>query len=223
MNKHKFTYDVSIIRLKRIKERCNNANKIKSRFQNLNIKTSIFDAVDALKLSNPIILDYQKKGYLPLDLEYDHVCNRPFTKQHFAIWLSHVLLWEKLIEMSDPPEFHLIFEDDAEMTKDFLSLFDKWLDKTKGFKNMDLVNFYVFDFVARDFNLQKDNLYKSFIKFVGLQCYLIRHSFLKKLLELIKPMTTAVDEQLMRLKIRKYFIYDDFVTHGKIRSVNKYL
>ena len=197
---------------------CKNANKIKRKFP----KTLIFDAIDALKLDNSIILDYQKKGYLPLDLEYDHICNRPFTKQHFAIWLSHVLLWEKLVAKPDPPEFHLIFEDDAEMTPKFLNLLDKWAIKTNYFKNMDLVNLYVFDFVAEKFDLTKGKLYKSFVNFVGLQCYLVRHSFLKKLLVQIKPMTTTIDEQLMRLKIRKYFIYDDFVTHGRIPSLNKY-
>ena len=210
--------NVSIICLKRSKSRRDNSNKIKRNFKNVDI----FEAIDALKLDASTILNYQKKGYLPVDLEYDHVCKRPFTKQHFAIWLSHVLLWEKLAAIPNPRKFHLIFEDDAEMTRDFHSLFDKWMTETKNFKNMDLVNLYVFDFIAKDFNLEKGKLYKSFVQFVGLQCYVIKHSFLKKLLAQIKPMNTAIDEQLARLKIRKYFIYDDFVTHGRIRSSNKY-
>ena len=80
------------------------------------------------------MIKYQKDRYLPIDLEYDPICNRPFTTTHFAIWLSHVTLWEELARKSNPPKFHIIFEDDAVIEPNFVELLDKWYTDTKGFK-----------------------------------------------------------------------------------------
>jgi GR25 family glycosyltransferase involved in LPS biosynthesis len=131
-------------------------------------------------------------------------------------------LWESLLETSPqpPPKFHLVFEDDAVVQNDFIDLLNEWYHRTASFKNMDFVHLYVFDYHARD--LQNKTIHKTFDGLSGLQCYIIRHSHLKKLVDQIKPLITTIDEQVTRLPIKSYFIYDDFVTHGTIQSENKY-
>lgn len=212
-------YDISVIHLKRSKLRKKNINLLKKYFSPKNI--NVFNAIDGKKITPRDITKYQMMGYLSDEIKYDHICKRPLTKQHFAIWLSHVTLWESLLQMPLPsPKFHLIFEDDVVIQNDFDDLLHEWYNRTARFKNMDFVHLYVFDYQARD--LQKKSIHKTFDALSGLQCYIVRHSHLKKLVEQIKPLITAIDEQVTRLPLKSYFIYDDFVTHGAISSENRY-
>lgn len=132
-------------------------------------------------------------------------------------------LWEELAKKTNPPKFHIIFEDDAILEPNFVDLLNKWYTDTKGFKNMNFVHLYVFEYQSKERNIEKYKLQKTFPGLAGLQCYIVRHSFITKLTTKIKPMFTAIDEQVTRLKIKSYFIYDDFVTHGQIKSENKYV
>lgn len=205
-------YDAHVIHLQRSKSRKRNVAKMQNA---LDMKLCIFHAIDGLKL-NP----NKYKNYLD-ELKFDYTMNRPFTRQHIAIWLSHVLLWEHLLTLTSPAKFHLIFEDDVEILPGFRERLDKYISTLDG--HIDILHLYVFDFQKS--RVTSGVITKTFEGLSGMQCYLIRHSALSRLVKKIKPMTSTVDEQLSRLKVRNYYLDDHFVNHNTVdcKSENKYV
>jgi GR25 family glycosyltransferase involved in LPS biosynthesis len=199
--------DYSVIVLENVPSRVKNALRICDRVGKCNWHKAI------------------KADEIPVDEipKWDYITKRPFTDAHVAIWKSHVSLWEKLASLDLPGDyFHMIFEDDAILNKNFVKRLKQWIETTNDFEGMNMVYFYVFP-QQRD-NIVKGNIYQTYIGFWGTQCYAIRHSKLKWLLKKIYPMQTSIDEQLARLKrLRSYYIYDDFLVHDKIKSQNRYL
>lgn len=210
-------YDFSVVHLERSKERGKNVNNMKSILPNL----YIHKAIDGKKLTSSQKRNYQNQGIFPKDIKYDHVCKRPFTNQHLAIWLSHVTLWEHLASKPNPSPYHVIFEDDAILQPHFLELLAKYTPKLVS-KDFDFANMYVFPIQVQRFNIRRRGLYRVKQPLWGLQCYMIPHSKLHSLISAIKPLQTAIDEQITRIKMKHYFIYDDFVKHDIIASENKY-
>jgi GR25 family glycosyltransferase involved in LPS biosynthesis len=209
-------YDFSVIHLKRSKERSKNVSIMKKQLPEL----YIFEAMDGKTLSEKQKKNYQKQGVFPEDITYDYICNRPFTNQHLAIWLSHVKLWEHLLKQENPKPYHIIFEDDAILQPTFNGLLVKY---TPRLRKMDFAHLYVFPIQVERFELKRKGIYRMKKWLWGLQCYMIPHHKLKFLLDQIKPLQTAIDEQITRIKMKNYFIYDDFVKHGQISSENRYV
>ena len=138
--------DFSVIHLERSKERSANVSQMQARIPNLHIHK----AIDGKKLTTSKLRVYQKTGTLPLDITWDYVCQRPFTKEHLAIWLSHVTLWEHLLKLKNPAPFHIIFEDDAIIQPDFFTLLDKYASRIA---KMDFAHLYVFPQQVEKYNL----------------------------------------------------------------------
>ena len=208
-------YHKHVIHLRKSAARRKNVTRMQ---KSLGGSLTIFEAIDGSKLDDADLESYKARGYLD-ELKFDYITNRPLTKHHMAIWLSHVLLWERLANMQNPPKFHLIFEDDVEILPGFKESLDKYIKKLDG--HVNILHLYLFDY--QKFKSSKI-VTKTFDGLAGMQCYLVRHSVLKRLVQKIKPMTSAIDEQLSRLKIGNYYINDDFVRHGaQCKSENRYV
>lgn len=209
--------DFSVIHLRRSKERSANILAMKEIVPQL----YVHEATDARKLRKEEIRRLQADGIFGTDVKYDHVCRRPFTKQHLAIWLSHVRLWEHLVNMPNPKAYHIIFEDDAIIQPRFRVLLSKYWSRMK---KMNFAHLYIFPFqLEHHYKLKRKGVHKRPRILWGTQCYFVPHEVLKDMLENIKPLQTAIDEQIIRLPMKGcYLIYDDFVRHGVIKSENKY-
>lgn len=210
-------HDFSVVHLERSKDRRRNVAQMKSILPSL----YIHKAIDGKKIKSSDKRRYQSQGVFPMDIKYDHVCQRPFTNQHLAIWLSHVTLWEHLASLPSHAQYHVIFEDDSILQPNFMSLLEKYTSKLVA-KDFDFANMYVFPIQVDKYNIRRKGLYRVKRPLWGLQCYMVPHEKLQHLISIIKPLQTAIDEQITRIKMKHYFIYDDFLQHGLIKSENKY-
>lgn len=210
-------FSFSVVHLARSKDRKNNIQHMKKQ---LSDHLHIHKAIDAKTLSKKQVKLWKDSGYLK-DTTYDVIMNRGLTMENIAISMSHVKLWEWLLEnRSQGYDYHVIFEDDVQIQYNFQYLLkEKYLQR---WKQMDFAHLYVFPQQAQEFNLKRRGVYRVHPGFWGAQCYLIPHSRLKWLINTIKPLSTTIDEQLTRLPMKSYFVHDDFVTHGNIKSENKY-
>lgn len=206
--------DFSVILLERCPKRKHNTQELQKQLPNL----YIHPAVDAKTLRQKDIKHLSKHDILPKDLSYDYICNRPHTKEQFAIWLSHVSLWEHLLKTSNH-NIHIILEDDVQLQPNFFRLMKKYLHK---FESMDFCQLYVFPQQLQRMNIKRRGVYKGKPGLWGTQCYMINHRALASMISAIKPMQTAIDEHVTRLNMKKYFIHDDFVIHDTtLKSYNR--
>jgi len=209
-------FDFYAILLRRVEERAHNVfNITATRVPNL----QVIYAVDGQKLTEEDIASYHSDGYFPKDVEYDHVMHRPFLNGQLACWLSHVKLWEKLAAQDHltAKPFHVIIEDDAIITPNFLDLIKKYEPFIEN-ANADYINLFLHP-GQRKPTMKHGDIYPIVPGIWGTQCYIIPHKRLQWMIKQIKPLKTAIDEQMTRIpNLRAFLIYDAFLSHDEIQS-----
>lgn len=209
--------DFTVIHVKGAVDRMQN---IKSMRRVLQTKLHIFTGIDATRdLTGPLIERNKINGVLPENHMWNYLDNKPMKRSQLAIWLTHYMSWQWLLERKrDPKPFHVIFEDDSILQPNFMKLLHKY--KSHITKNKTGITYlYVFPEQAR--GLAKGDIEPVFKRFWGLQCYVVPHVLIEKLLNDMKPMNAHVDIQMSLLKdFTSKFIFDDFLFHRMLPSLN---
>lgn len=206
-------YAVHVISLIDNKERKNNVDDIRLLFPNLHV----FHAIDKNKISEQDIEHYVSAGYLTLDHLYlDDYIQRILTLQQVCIYLSHVSLWEKIVATADnDTDLHIIFEDDAIITVDFVEMLYVYLGKVP--KDFDIIHMYVF---PHQRICPKGTIYSTFKGQWGLNAYVFSKKGINAAVQKIKPMNSAIDEMITRIDLKSYTVIDDFIQHEVYESTN---
>ena len=173
-----------VIRLKR-GDRVANVARMQKELPEL----QIYNALDHRHLKTADIKGFKQAGYLCENTER-------FSKNQLAIWLSHVTLWEEL-EAGSPAKYHVIFEDDVQISPKFRQNLAKYLPRLERMA-ADFAHFYIFPQQFERFNIKRRGIYKTPQGLWGTQCYFVHHDKLEWLLGAIKPMDNPIDEQVTR-------------------------
>ena len=209
-------FDFYAILLRRVPER------VKNIYQNTATRVPdlhVFDAVDGQTFTQESLGVLHNLGYFPANTTHDPIMNRPFLKGQLACWLSHVKLWEQLLA-KDPliaKPYHVIIEDDAIVEEGFIELLYKYASFIEQ-SQADYISLYLHPGqIGADMRI--GNILRMVPGIWGTQCYILPHHRVAWMLEHIKPLRTAIDEQMTRIpNVRAYLIYDKFLKHDAIAS-----
>jgi glycosyl transferase family 25 len=190
--------NIHFILLKSNSSRVKHVNRL---IKDNNLNATLFDAING---NNKHIIDkYQKMGYIT-----GNVRN---TMRSGAVGcaLSHILLLEQFIKSGKP--YMTVFEDDVEFTKDFKEKYDNFLNHLPPDVDFSQLLHSNYTYEISDFTPysipNNDFVLKGYPQSDTVGCFFTRKGAIK-ILKLIKPMTTTVDDMFAKLiKTNKIISY----------------
>ena len=200
--------DIYIVNLDKDKDRMSNMKK-----ELKGIKYNRFSAINGKLLD---IDELKKNGTLKMDynsFKYSKNNNKDTLKGSIGCALSHINLWEKLINIKK--DHFIILEDDCKIPKNFLIRINRYLEDVPN--NWDIIFLGGSRIYAKKIsNNVLGPVYINSWMNCGLFSYIIKRSSIKKLLNYSLPINTYIDMQINKEYgngIKAYYIYPLLVGH----------
>jgi len=197
-----------VISLTRSTER---RKQIKKQLDDANIQFEFFDAIDA---SMPNFKYSQRRAPKQTKLRFGY----QLLESEIACFASHFCVWEKCVELN---ETILIFEDNCELTPDFIQLYASLKDIASEFQFVKLCSLF-----PKKFNFSKqisesNNIVHYKRRTCGTQSYLLTPQAAKQLIKGTTIFLEPVDhyiEKSWRHGISVYSFKPNIVERKKIMS-----
>lgn len=166
--------------------------KMEKQFYIHNIKASRFSAIDGKLLDK----EFLRSTTTPKSFYYLDLNNRKrLTHEdinstgHYAVFLSHITLWKKLLEDNEA-DFYLIFEDDVILNNLFIHKFNNIVKNNHKFDFISLI--YISKRMNNMYN-KYNGMYLIRHPFFGMQSYVISKNGAKRLLNYVDKIDCHID------------------------------
>ncbi|NKB23251.1 MAG: hypothetical protein GKR87_02445 [Kiritimatiellae bacterium] len=168
-------------------------------------QAKIFLAVNGLTLTESNLQRYIAQRYMTKDFDYSSFSWKRLTTGQVGCALSHMCLWEQLIDRRTP--YMLVLEDDAFLTNDFMTKYTTLLDHLPV--DFDYISLFhhpeQLDLLKQKKGIARRNNY--FIKpppnLWGTMGYIISYYGACKILSHVKPLYTTIDRMISDLAHRR--------------------
>lgn len=145
--------------------------------------------------------------------------HRRLKKGEYGCYLSHLKVYKSILESSD--ELHLIIEDDAHFVKHFKDRFNRILKKVESSEwdvfylgvNCDSENYKQGKVLNKTLGLYyPDN------PVWGTHGYLIKKETIKKIENILSPITLPIDVFLMSIDIKRLTLFNTIIKTSRLDS-----
>lgn len=179
---------------------------MKTQLEKHKMKYNIFNGING----NFLNIDQLNKLKIIDDISAKKYMKRNIRKGEYGCALSHILIWHKLLEESDPNvKYFLILEDDAYLVNNFKEKLTKVLEDIDK-KTWDVLylneNCYKhFGVSCNGDDFSETTIIPNRVGY-GLYGYIINKNFVKKCIDSLFPINYAIDVFLDEASLQKKFI-----------------